>query len=400
MKANALSVSQITELIKSVIESNFYEAAVFGEISNYKAHSSGHRYFALKDEKAQISCVVWRGTPVNFEMSDGMKVAVVGYLTVYPPRGSYQMVCESVSPLGVGELYLAFEALKKKLAAKGYFDESRKKPLPRFPKKIGVATSPTGAAIRDILSVFRRRFPCEIYFRPTLVQGENAARDIVKAIKELEKTDVEAIIVGRGGGSIEDLWPFNEEIVADAIYKCSKPVVSAVGHETDFTIADFTADKRAATPTAAAEILTQTTIDDLTAFIEDAKTRLKRNLLEVIDEKKEILSRLASPKTARRLADKIKTAEQRLDELVDRLSSAVFRLTEKKKVKAEHLEKRLRSVAPLAPLERGYALLKSGENYIEKDETIGNYIKIDILRKNEIASVYVSEVKPNPRKGD
>ncbi|MES2766690.1 MAG: exodeoxyribonuclease VII large subunit, partial [Bacteroidota bacterium] len=254
---NSISVTQLTRTIRGILEETFEGIRVSGEISNFKHHSSGHRYFTLKDEGAQIGCTMWRTRSLGFVPADGMKVVVFGNISVYPPQGKYQIDCITMMPLGKGDLHLAFELLKEKLARAGYFDPSRKRPLPLFPLKIGVITSPTGAAVRDILSTLERRMPaCEIYFRPALVQGDGAAEDIAEAIYQLNNLDCDVIIAGRGGGSLEDLWAFNTEIVARAIFESRVPFVSAVGHETDFTIADFVADIRAATPTAAAELVT------------------------------------------------------------------------------------------------------------------------------------------------
>ena len=261
MEDKYVSVSQLTNYIKRLIgsDSNLREVYVKGEISNYKNYrSSGHRYFSLKDEKSVIPAVFfkWDSMDLKFEPEEGMKVLIRAKVDVYPEQGKYQLYVKEMIEAGKGNLYIAFEQLKKELREAGYFDESLKKPIPKFPRKIGVVTASTGAAIRDIVTTIKRRWPlCEIILFPSLVQGSQAPRNIVDQILLADREfDLDTLIVGRGGGSIEDLWAFNERIVAKAILSCETPVISAVGHETDFTIADYVADLRAATPTAAAEL--------------------------------------------------------------------------------------------------------------------------------------------------
>src|SRR5437867_5478496 len=259
------SVSELTRNIRNTLEAKFSAVWVQGEISNYKLHPSGHQYFTLKDQRAQISCVIWRDTivPPRQALVDGTRVQVYGMVTVYETRGQYQLSVQILQPRGVGLLQAKFEALKCKLEAEGLFAPDRKRPLPKFPRRIGIVTSPSGAAIRDMLNVLRRRAPwLQILINPVRVQGTGAAQEIAVAIRELTLSSdrfapLDLIVVTRGGGSIEDLWEFNEEIVARAIFHSPVPVVSAVGHEIDFTISDFVADFRAATPSAAAEIVTE-----------------------------------------------------------------------------------------------------------------------------------------------
>ncbi|MFZ2411233.1 MAG: exodeoxyribonuclease VII large subunit, partial [Candidatus Methanoperedens sp.] len=244
------TVHEFTLAVKSILTSGkFNDVWIRGEISNFTNHSSGHRYFTLKDKSSSLQCVMfkWYGKNMGFELEHGMKVLVLGDLDVYEQRGVYQLKVRAIRPDGIGELYKAFEQLKNKLAMEGLFSPENKKPLPRYPKKIGVATSPTGAVLHDILTVIKRRYPVNLLFIPTIVQGEYAAQSIVSSISALNKTDVDVIIMGRGGGSIEDLWAFNEELVARAIFNSRIPIISAVGHETDYTIADFVADVRAPT---------------------------------------------------------------------------------------------------------------------------------------------------------
>ncbi|WP_404319763.1 exodeoxyribonuclease VII large subunit [Malaciobacter canalis] len=252
-----LTVTALNTQIKSLLETTFLETYVEGEISNLTYHSSGHIYFSIKDDKSTISCVMFRGNTkyLKFKLEVGQKINIRGNLTVYTPRGSYQLICSRIEPSGQGALALAYEQLKKKLQEKGYFDSQRKKSLPKYPKKIVLVTSPTGAAIEDMKKVATNRWPLvEFILVPTLVQGEMAKNDIVNSIKYADSLACDIMIVGRGGGSIEDLWAFNEEIVANAIYEANTPIISAVGHEIDFLISDFVADVRAATPSNAIEI--------------------------------------------------------------------------------------------------------------------------------------------------
>ncbi|RXJ99123.1 exodeoxyribonuclease VII large subunit [Arcobacter sp. CECT 8986] len=279
-----ITVTSLSTQIKSLIETTFMDVYVEGEISNLTYHSSGHIYFSIKDEKSTISCVMFRGNTkyLKFKLEVGLKINIRGSLTVYTPRGSYQLICNRIEPSGQGALALAYEQLKEKLKQKGYFDSSFKKTLPRYPKKIALVTSPTGAAIQDMLKVANHRWNLvEFILVPTLVQGETAKEDIAKSIKYADSLNCDIMVVGRGGGSLEDLWAFNEEIVANAIYEAKTPVISAVGHEVDFLISDFVADVRAATPSNAIEIALPDTnehriyIDTLT---QDFENRLKNIL--------------------------------------------------------------------------------------------------------------------------
>ncbi|MBY0541059.1 MAG: exodeoxyribonuclease VII large subunit [Arcobacteraceae bacterium] len=252
-----ISVSTLNVQIKSLLETTFIQVYVEGEISNLTYHNSGHIYFSIKDESSTLSCVMFKGNTkyLKFQLENGLKVAINGNITVYAPRGNYQLLCNKIEPAGQGALAFAFEQLKNKLEAKGYFDGNYKQPLPKYPKKIALVTSPTGAAIEDMKKVATNRWPLvEFILVPTLVQGEGSANDISNSIKFADKLHCDIMIVGRGGGSIEDLWAFNEEIVANAIYEARTPIISAVGHEVDYLISDFVADIRAATPSNAVEI--------------------------------------------------------------------------------------------------------------------------------------------------
>lgn len=323
------SVEQLNLKIKQILEGQFGFFWVQGEISNFKAHTSGHFYFSLKDSKSQISAVMFRGhnSRLKFKPQDGLEVLVRGRLSVYEPRGSYQILCEAMEPVGAGALQKAFEQLKVKLRAEGLFDQERKRKLPEFPKHVVLVTSPTGAAVRDMMNILRRRAPhLQVTLVPTLVQGDGAAEKIIKAIEEAQRIpDVDVIIVGRGGGSIEDLWCFNSEALARTLAQARVPTISAVGHEIDFTIADFVADLRAPTPSAAAELVAQSA-DEILNKVLQFKRILFFYVREEIEKQKQHLKhlekRLIDPK--RRLQDLF----LKHDDLMQRLSLALDRRLE------------------------------------------------------------------------
>lgn len=320
------SVGELNSLVRQILEGEFNEIWVRGEISNFKPHTSGHYYFSLKDEVAQVSAVMFRGhnSKLKFKPENGLEVIVRGKITVYEPRGNYQVFCEFMEPVGAGALQKAFEQLKAKLQAEGLFESSRKRPLPAYPKHIGIVTSPTGAAIQDILNVLRRRYKsARVTLAPAIVQGDAAADSIVSAIQLINRVpDVDVLIVGRGGGSIEDMWCFNEEKVARAIVASRIPVISAVGHEIDFTIADFVADLRAPTPSAAAELVCRSATE-LLEKIQSYKARLwqayRGKQIEVSERLKALLKRLISPER------KLQDLQQRNDEIFGRLETAIER---------------------------------------------------------------------------
>ena len=296
MNDKYISVTQLTKYIKYKIDNdiNLNEVFLKGEISNFKAHSRGHYYFTIKDEGSRISAVMFANNTkkLKFLPTDGMKVLVTGKISVFEANGSYQIYVNDMLEDGVGNLYIAYEQLKKKLEEEGLFDKSHKKPIPKIPNRVGVITAPTGAAIKDIISTIKRRWPLsEIILLPALVQGEEAHSTIVEQIKKSEDYNLDTLIVGRGGGSIEDLWPFNEEDVAKAIYECPIPTISAVGHEVDFTIADFVADLRAPTPTGAAEMAVPQ-ISDVINYIDQINIRLNKSLLNKININKKHLDEI------------------------------------------------------------------------------------------------------------
>ncbi len=395
MQTKAITVSELTQEIKHQLEDNIGSVAVQGELSNFKAHSSGHRYFTLKDEGSQISCVMWRTRQLGFLPTDGMKVVIHGSLTVYPPRGNYQIDCRSMAPLGVGDLYLAFEKLKKELAQLGYFDEDNKKPLPVMPMKIGVATSPTGAAVKDIFSTLERRFPvAKVYSRPAIVQGDGSERDIADAIEELNGSGAEVIIVGRGGGSIEDLWAFNTRTVADAIFNSNLPVISAVGHESDFTIADFVADRRAATPTAAAEIATPRTIDELNQAFASYGELLHRLINTKLKTLRQHFDFMASKNLSRRLTERINLYNQMIDDFELRNKNNVNNNISNLKSRINSLDSHCRSLYPLAPLGKGFAMLLHNGRVLSNEDSLGKMRRIEIRRKDETAEARVIKILP------
>jgi len=361
MQAKIYKVSEITREIKNLLEQSFPTLWVEGEISNYILHSSGHRYFSLKDENAQIRCVLfrWEGRRLGFEPQDGMKVYALGNLTVYEKSGQYQLSVIRLHPVGIGELELAFQQLKERLYNEGLFDEAHKKPIPEYPQTIGVVTSPTGAAIRDIINIIHRRDPgVKIILYPARVQGEGAGEEIAQAIRDFnEYKKVDLLIVGRGGGSLEDLWAFNEEVVARAIYNSEIPVISAVGHEVDFTIADFVADLRAPTPSAAAELAVKNRLETVKEVKNLFKTLISTQRLIIEDYK----SRINSARESygfRRAIDLIAQKAQRADELLRGLLKEIKNYFDSKKKSLSLVSGKLNALSPLAVLERGFSLTR------------------------------------------
>ena len=340
----ALSVSELTADIKIVLENRFVDVWVEGEISNFKRHSSGHWYFSMKDEGAAIRCASFRmqNRLIRFTPEDGLSVRARGRVSLYEARGEYQLIVDYLEPIGVGALQLAFEQLKRKLTAEGLFDIEHKRELPALPACIGIVTSPTGAALRDILRVINRRNNAvNILIAPARVQGDGAAREIAQAIEQLNaQEDVEVIIVGRGGGSVEDLWAFNEERVARAIYDSRVPVISAVGHETDFTIADFVADLRASTPSAAAEIVSMArdeVVVQLAGAMQSMFTAMRYRLLEARNQLKEV----ASSRALNAVPERIRTFRQRFDDAVHEMESALKQRISTERVAQQNLKLRI-----------------------------------------------------------
>lgn len=375
------SVSDLTRRVKGLIETNFKNISVQGEISNFKLHSSGHLYFTLKDESSQIQGVMWRSRVGNlfFKPQEGMKIIATGNLTVYEVRGVYQIDVIEMQPLGVGELQMAFERLKQKLSSEGLFDPSHKKEIPRIPRRIGIITSPTGAAIRDMLNILQRRYPAiEVIFLPVKVQGAGAAEEVAGAIAECNAYGkIDVIIVGRGGGSIEDLWAFNEEIVARAIYASNIPVVSAVGHEIDFTISDFVADLRAPTPSAAAE-LTVPDIAELVEIVRNFHYTSAQLIREFITSRKRNIVSLLESYSFNKPVDLLRQHSQRIDELRRSMGRIIMHEFSVAADQAESLRKRLISLNPAAVLERGYAIVYRNDSVIQRAHELGGEDKVKI----------------------
>ena len=373
MKEVVLSVSEITGLIKQTLEESFSEVSIIGEISNFKAHVSGHWYFTLKDSNAQISCTMWRGVNnyVFFTPQDGMKVIISGRVTVYPPRGNYQIDVRSMKPAGVGELQAAFEKLKQKLSDEGLFDVQFKKPIPKFPQKIGIVTAIDGAAFQDMKSIAARRYPLvELIIAKSKVQGDGAAADIAKNIKLLnQQKDIDLIIVGRGGGSLEDLWAFNEEVVARAIFDSKIPIISAVGHEIDYTISDFVADLRAATPSAAMELATPDK-DELFAFINEFSYYFPEKMLEIISNYKEEISQSVSSYGFRLPQDLISSKSQQLDNLIYRFQNNFEGKLTSVKNRLQLLESKVESHNIENVLKKGFAIIKQDKNFVTRKKNL------------------------------
>lgn len=383
MNNKYLSVSAITRYLKAKFDSDDNLRVVFlkGEISNIKYHTTGHLYFSIKDETSKINAIMFSSSAKKllFKPVDGSKVLVTGRISVYEATGGYQIYVDEMQEDGVGNLYIAFEKLKKDLAREGLFDQKYKKPIPKIPNRIGVVTAPTGAAIKDILSTIKRRYnACEVILFPSLVQGDMAKDDIVKNIKLAENYNLDVLIVGRGGGSIEDLWPFNEEIVARAIFDCTIPVISAVGHEIDFTIADYVADMRAPTPTGAAEMAVPN-VSDLINLVNNLKIRLNEAMNKKVNYQKLYLDSIKNSYALKNPMIMYENKKQKLDILIDNLNKVLIKKYDSAKHRLEILKsnyilnnpelllkdrvtklnsliEKLELVNPLGVLKRGYSL--------------------------------------------
>ena len=397
MDKEYLKISELNNYIKSVLDKDTFLNKVYlkGEISNFKNHTRGHLYFTLKDDTSRISAVMFQSSAVKltFVPEDGMNVLVSGRISAYPAQGSYQIYVETMEPDGLGALYIEYEKLKKNLAAKGLFAPEHKVPIPKFPERVGVITAPTGAAVRDIMSTIKRRYPmCEAILFPCLVQGKDAAPDIVRQIKRADAYGVDTIIVGRGGGSIEDLWAFNEEIVAQAIYDCVTPIISAVGHEIDWTIADFVADLRAPTPTGAAEMAVPTVID-IKTLIDNYKIRLNKNIKNMVNTKFIKLRSLKQSFILKNPMSMYEVKEQKLDTLNETINKDIkniindkenklnkiklsvvlqnpHNLIKDKKIKFDLLVNTLKLVNPLGILDKGYSLVEVNNKIIKSSNDV------------------------------
>lgn len=369
MQRKVYPVSAVNRYVKQLLQQDMILSGLWvsGELSNFKRHSSGHLYFTLKDREGSIAAVMFASDArsLNFRPQDGQQVQVQGYISLYEKTGQYQLYVRKMEPQGSGQLYQAFEALKQKLQAQGLFDEQRKKTIPAYPRKIGIVTSPTGAAVRDMIQIARRRYPgVQLVLYPALVQGIDAALTIVKGIQTLDRmSEVDVIIVGRGGGSIEDLWPFNEEMVAMAIAEAQTPIVSAVGHETDFTIADFVSDLRAPTPSAAAEL----TVPDVRStlgqmdMLEQRRYRALQRKQMVYRQQLALLWQKVQAGDPRRKLDELR---QLLDMQEQRQLHLWKQCMQQRQYKLEHLSSALELLSPQHQLDKGYAMVMDGEGRV------------------------------------
>ncbi len=406
MNNDYITVSQLNKYLKYKFENdkNLVNVYLKGEVSNFKAHTRGHLYFTIKDEESRINAVMFASSAKNlvFSPEDGMKVLVNGRISVYETAGAYQIYVEEMTEDGLGNLHIAFEQLKKKLEAEGLFDPKHKKAIPKMPQRIGVITASTGAAIRDILSTLKRRWPItEAILFPCLVQGENAAPDIVRNLELADNYDLDLIILGRGGGSIEDLWAFNEEIVARAIFAAKTPIISAVGHEVDFTISDFVADLRAATPTGAAELAVPSK-EDFYNYLRQINIRLNKSTANILDKNKK---RLANIKNSYIFANPINiylSKEQKFDDLYERLKIPIFKIIKDNEKEILNLNNRLKiaitkevdfnknifskllasleTLNPASTIKRGYSISRSKTKIIKsiKDVKKGDELNIEL----------------------
>ncbi len=400
MPQTVYTVGQLNRYIKNIFNGDYVlrDLTVKGEVSNCKYHSSGHIFFTLKDVTGSVKCIMFAGNRggLSFKMTDGMLVNVTGYVDVYLADGAYQLYAKSVTKEGAGELYERFERLKEDLEERGMFAEEYKQKIPSDAKCIGIVTASTGAAIRDIINVSKRRNPyIQLILYPAIVQGPEAAPSIVKGIKALEKYGVDLMIVGRGGGSIEDLWAFNEEMVAQAIFDCSVPIISAVGHEIDFTIADFVADLRAATPSAAAE-LAVSEIDRIDEAIYSRKEELDGLMMNLLSEKK---GRIEHQLRQLKLLDpeyKLRQSKERLARIEIALNDAIEGIIKFRRQRLSLLSSRLDGSSPLKRLKSGYAFVTDEKGKrVKSVKQLKSGMKIDMALTDGYATATVDEIKEN-----
>ncbi len=404
---NAVTVSQLNEYIRQRIDADEYLSGLYlrGEISNAKIHSSGHVYMSLKDESSVIRAVMFRSAAakLKFRPEDGIKVVCRGRVSVFPRDGQYQFYIDSMEPDGVGAMYIALEQLKKKLAAEGLFDERRKKPLPKLPLRIGVITSPTGAAVRDIINITGRRFPlAEVYLYPALVQGPDAAPDLVRGLRMFENEfKVDVIIIGRGGGSAEDLWAFNDETLARTVAACGTPVISAVGHETDFTLCDFVADRRAPTPSAAAELAVPDSVEMKNKF-GNIVIRLSSRMKQLTDASRSRLQALAGSRALRDPVFLINSKAQALDMAERDLGNAMTRTIAGCRMRLTAASSKLDGLSPLSVVSRGYGMVfDEGGKVLKtvKSAGIGKNISVELIDGTVSAKVESIEKKRKYKPG-
>ena len=422
MNNNYITVAALTRYIKYKIDNdvNLQEVYIKGEISNFKHHTRGHFYFTIKDEESRINAIMFASSTknINFEPIDGMKVLVKGRISVFEQTGNYQIYVTDMMEDGIGNLYALYEELKKKLQMQGLFDDSHKKSIPKIPNTIGVVTASTGAAIKDIISTINRRYPlCKVILFPSLVQGKDAAPDIVKNIKLADTYNLDTLIVGRGGGSIEDLWAFNEEIVARAIYDCNTPIISAVGHEIDFTIADFVADIRAATPTGAAEIAVPNK-EDLKRLIDNLTIRVNKNINNKIEYNKAYLKKIMDSYILKSPMSIYEIKEEKLSNYIERGKNLILNLLSTNKLKLNNIKtsyvfespkkifvnktnlynnliEKLNVLNPLNTLKRGYSITKIEGKVMTNVKNIKINDIINVTLENGNINAKVIEVKEN-----
>lgn len=419
MENNYITITELSRYLKGKFESdeNLRKVYIKGEISNFKAHTRGHFYFTLKDETSRINAVMFssNASKLLFRPTDGMKVLVTGRVSVYEATGGYQIYVEDMVEDGVGNLYVQFEELKKKLQQEGLFDPSKKKKIPKIPKTVGIITAPTGAAIRDILSTIKRRWPItKTILFPSLVQGASAAPEIIKQIEKAQEFDLDVLIVGRGGGSIEDMWCFNDEQVARAIYACKIPVISAVGHEIDFTIADFVADLRAPTPTGAAEMAVPN-ISDFYQYFGQIELRLEQAIMTMITSKKDQLETLKKSYILTNPIAMYQVKEQRFDSLFEKihllmnsiianeknncqilkqkLENNIQKVLENEQHRYLHALNKLEILNPLLTIKRGYSITRNQDHVVTSIQQVKPHDKIEIEVTDGLIEARVEEVK-------
>lgn len=391
------SVTQLNNYVKGILDNdeNLKHIFVTGEISNYKAHYSGHLYMTIKDETASIKAVMFAGNAsrLRFKPENGMKVLIFGTISLFPRDGSYQLYISDMQPDGIGALSIAFEQLKEKLSKEGLFSDAHKKALPQFPSKVGVVTSETGAAVQDIFNVLQRRYPvAEIVLRPAKVQGTGAAEDIAKAITEFNESDgADVIIVGRGGGSIEDLWAFNEEIVARAVFASRIPIISAVGHETDYTICDFVADLRAPTPSAAAELAVPDKLE-----LSSTLLAYKRHILELtknrINEERNKLLSIEQKEVMRNPITRINEQRKEIAYISERLETLVSGEIDEQKSRFSTLVGKLDALSPLNVISRGYALVESKGKVVTAKKQLSVDDELTLTLSDGIVNARVTKI--------
>ena len=397
MNDKYLTVTAVTKYIKYKIDTDDNLKCIFikGKISNCKYHSTGHIYFSIKDENSILNAIMFstNAKKLTFTPNDGMKVLITGRISVYEAAGRYQIYVEEMIEDGVGNLYAEFEKLKKKLETKGLFDSNHKKDIPKMPSKVGVITASTGAAIRDIVSTIKRRFPiCEIYLFPSLVQGENASKDLVNKLLQADNYGVDVIIIGRGGGSIEDLWAFNDEELANTIYNAKTPIISAVGHEVDFTICDFVSDLRAPTPTGAAELAVPN-MSDIMINLEHLKIRLNESLNKKIDYNKLLLNNLKNSFVLKNPMLLYENKKQNIDLYFEKLNNMMNYRLERTNTKFSNLINKLELLNPLSVLSKGYSVTYKDDKVIKDASKLKKNDSVTIRLYNGLFEAKVEEIK-------